>query len=192
MPRGQVEEITGRRWCMAVVPQCLFGDWFYQIQLVQMSQSVNQKYVSKHVFPLCHFYLTSFWKHSAQFSRVWFFVTPWTATRQASPQPSINNSQSLLKLVHWVRDAIQLSSSVVPFSSCLQSFPVSGSFQRVGSSHQVAKVLELQLQHPSVLPMNVQDWLPLGLTALISLLSKGLSIEIMQLAMQFGSTSQCN
>ena len=40
-----------------------------------------------------------------------------------------------------------ISSSVVPFSSCLQSFPASGSFPwRVGSSHQVAKVLELQLQ----------------------------------------------
>ena len=40
-----------------------------------------------------------------------------------------------------------ISSSVVPFSSCLQSFP--GVFQWVSSSHQVAKVLELQLQHQS-------------------------------------------
>ena len=42
-----------------------------------------------------------------------------------------------------------LSSSVIPFSSCLQSFPASGFFQAVSSSHQVAKVLELQLQHQS-------------------------------------------
>ena len=43
-----------------------------------------------------------------------------------------------------------ISSSVVPFSSCLQSFPASGSFQKwVSSSHHVAKVLEFQLQHPS-------------------------------------------
>ena len=40
-----------------------------------------------------------------------------------------------------------LSSSVIPFSSCLQSFPASGLFQWDGSSHQMAKVLELQFQH---------------------------------------------
>ena len=42
-----------------------------------------------------------------------------------------------------------ISSSVIPFSSCLQSFPVLGSFQWVSSSHQIAKVLEFQLQHQS-------------------------------------------
>ena len=52
--------------------------------------------------------------------------------------------------VHPVGDAIQpISSSVVPFSSCLPSFPASGSFTMSQSSHQVAKVLELQLQHQS-------------------------------------------
>ena len=42
-----------------------------------------------------------------------------------------------------------ISSSVVPFFSCLQSFPASGLFQWVSSSHQVAKVLEFQIQHQS-------------------------------------------
>ena len=42
-----------------------------------------------------------------------------------------------------------ISSSVVPFSCCLQSFLALGSFQWVSSSHQVAKVLELQLHHQS-------------------------------------------
>ena len=66
-----------------------------------------------------------------------------------------------------------ISSSVVPFSSCLQSFPASGSFlmsqlfasdgQSIGASASA-----------SVLPMNIQDWFPLGLTGLI-LQSKGLS-----------------
>ena len=42
-----------------------------------------------------------------------------------------------------------ISSSVVSFSSCLQSFPASGSFQWVSSSHQVAKLLDLQLQYQS-------------------------------------------
>ena len=47
---------------------------------------------------------------------------------------------------HWCHSTI--SSSVIPFS-CLQSFPASGAFQWVSSSHQVAKVLEFQLQHQS-------------------------------------------
>ena len=51
---------------------------------------------------------------------------------------------------HQVGDAIQPSHpSIIPFSSCLQSFPASGFFQGVNSLHQVAKVLEFQLQHQS-------------------------------------------
>ena len=67
-----------------------------------------------------------------------------------------------------------ISSSVIPFSSCLQSFPASESFlmdqfftsdgQRIGASASA-----------SVLPMNIQDWSPLGWTSWISLQSKGLS-----------------
>ena len=67
-----------------------------------------------------------------------------------------------------------ISSSVDPFSSCPQSFPASGSFpmsqlftsggQSIGASASI-----------SVLPMNIQDWCPLGLIDLTSLLSKGLS-----------------
>ena len=66
-----------------------------------------------------------------------------------------------------------ISSSVVPFSSCLQSFPESESFpisqfftsgrQSIGASASA-----------SVFPVNIQDWFPLGLTGLISLQSKGL------------------
>ena len=48
--------------------------------------------------------------------------------------------------VHWVSDAIQPFHPVIPFSSCLQSFPIQGLFKWVSSSHQVAKVLEFQLQ----------------------------------------------
>ena len=60
-----------------------------------------------------------------------------------------------------------ISSSVVPFSSHRQSFPASG-------SHQVAKISDFQLQL-SVLPMNTQDWSPLGWTGWISFQSKRLS-----------------
>ena len=65
------------------------------------------------------------------------------------------------------------SSSDAHFSSCPQSFPASGSFQWVGSLHLVAK--ELELQHQSFRWIFWQGWFPLGLTSLISLLSRGLS-----------------
>ena len=75
-------------------------------------------------------------------------------------------------LSQWCRPII--SSSVVPFSSCLQSFLASGSFpvsqfftsggQNIGISAST-----------SFLPMNIQDWFPLEWTGWISLLSKGLS-----------------
>ena len=77
--------------------------------------------------------------------------------------------------IHWVSDATQLSHPLSsPFSSCLQSFPASGSFpmsQLFASGGQSfgASVLA------SVLPVNIQGWFPLGLTGLISLQSKGLS-----------------
>ena len=84
-------------------------------------------------------------------SHVQLFVTPWTAACQASLP--ITNSGSLLRLmfIHQVSDAIQpsISSSVIPFSSCLQFFPASGLFQWVSSSHQVAEELEPQPQHQS-------------------------------------------
>ena len=75
-------------------------------------------------------------------------------------------------LSQWCHPTI--SSFVTPFSYCIQSFPASGSFpvsqlftsggQSIGASASA-----------SVLPMNIQGWFPLGLTGLISLLSKGLS-----------------
>ena len=72
----------------------------------------------------------------------------------------------------WCHPAI--SSSVVPFSSCPQSFPASGSFpvsQRFPSGGQNIEVSV----SASVLPMNTQDWSPLGWTGWISLQSKELS-----------------
>ena len=72
----------------------------------------------------------------------------------------------------WCHPAI--SSSIVPFSSCSQSFPASVSFPVSHSSHQVAWWNGLSAS-TSVLPMNTQDWSPLGWTGWISLQSKGLS-----------------
>ena len=104
-------------------------------------------------------------------SHVWFFVTPWTAACQASL--SITSSQSCSNSCpssRWCHPTI--SSSVIHFSSCLQSFPASGSFTvsqffiSGGQSFVVSASI-------SVLPMNIWDWFPLGWTGLISLQSKG-------------------
>ena len=66
-----------------------------------------------------------------------------------------------------------ISSSVAPFSSCLQSFPASGSFPMSQFFASGGQGIGISAS-ASVLPMNIQDWFPLGLTGLISLLSKGL------------------
>ena len=93
-------------------------------------------------------------------------------TRPPCPLPTPGASQTH---VHRVSDAIQpVSSSAVPYSSCLQSFPTSGSFPVSHFFASGGQNIEVSAS-ASVLPMNIQDWFPLGLTGLFSLLSKGLS-----------------
>ena len=92
--------------------------------------------------------------------------------RLPCPLPNPGACSNLCPLSPWCHPTI--SSSVIPFSSWLQSFPASGSFpvsqffasggQSIGASASA-----------SVLPMNIQDWFPLGWTGWISLQSKGLS-----------------
>ena len=97
---------------------------------------------------------------------VQLFLTPQTTAHQASLFFRI--SQSLLKLMFIESVMLSVSSSVVPFSSCLQFFPVSGSFlmsRLFGSGGQSIGASISAL----VLPMNIQGWFPLGLTGLISL-----------------------
>ena len=67
-----------------------------------------------------------------------------------------------------------ISSSVIPFSSRLQSFPASGPFQMSQFFTSGGQSIGV-LASSSVLPMNIQDWFPLGWTGWISLQSKGLS-----------------
>uniref|UniRef100_A0A4W2GJH9 Reverse transcriptase domain-containing protein n=1 Tax=Bos indicus x Bos taurus TaxID=30522 RepID=A0A4W2GJH9_BOBOX len=95
-------------------------------------------------------------------------ASPWTIACQTSLSFIISSSLLKLKSIEWVMPSNH-PLSVVPFSSCLQSFPASGSFP-MSSSHQVAKVLELQ--HAS---NKYSGLISLGLTGLTSLLSKGLS-----------------
>ena len=108
-------------------------------------------------------------------SCVQLFVTPWIAARQASL--SITNSRvypNSCLLSQWYHQTI--SSYVIPFSSCLQSIPASGSFQMSqffslgGQSNR-----DSASASASVLPVNIWEWFPLGWTGCISLLSKGLS-----------------
>ena len=67
-----------------------------------------------------------------------------------------------------------VSSSVFPFSSCFQSFPASGCFQMSQLFASGSQSIGVSAS-TSVLPMNIQDWFPWGLTGLISLQSKGFS-----------------
>ena len=101
-------------------------------------------------------------------SHVGLFVTPWTHARLPCPSLCPGICSNLRPVSRWCHPTI--SSSVVPFSSCPQSSPASGSFpvsQLFASGGQSIRALA------SVLPMNIQGWFPLGLTGLISLLSKG-------------------
>ena len=111
--------------------------------------------------------------------------------RPPCPSPAPGDCSDSCRWSPWCHPTI--SSSVVPFSSCLQPFPASGSFpksqffapggQSIGASASA-----------SVLPMNIQDWFPLGWTGCISLQSKGLSRIFSTTAVQkheFFSTQLC-
>ena len=100
------------------------------------------------------------------------YSIPWSEepVRSPCPSPTPGAYSNSCPSSQWCHPT--MSSSVVPFSSCVQSFPASGSFpvsqfftsddQSIGAS-------------ASILPMNIQDWFPLGWTGWISLQSKGLS-----------------
>ena len=86
----------------------------------------------------------------------------------ATPRAYSNSCPS----IRWCHPTI--SSSVIPFSSCLQSFPASGSFQMSQFFASGGQSIGVSAS-ASVLPMNTQGWFPLGWTGWISLQSKGLS-----------------
>ena len=91
-------------------------------------------------------------------------------TRLPCPSPTPGACSKSCPLSQWCHPAI--SSSVIPFSSCLQSSPASGSFPM---SQFFTSGGPSTGASASVLPVNIQDRFPLGLTGLISLQSKGLS-----------------
>ena len=114
-------------------------------------------------------------KGSVQFGRssVWLFATPWTTAHQASL--SITNSQSLPKLMSI--ESVMPSNYLIlchpllllpTVFSRIRAFTVSQFFASDSQSIWASALA-------SVLPVTIQDWLPLGLTGLISLQSKGIS-----------------
>ena len=109
-------------------------------------------------------------------SRVRIFATPWTAAHQASL--SITNSWSLLKIMSLSRWChLTISSSIVPFSSRLQSFTASGSFpvsQFFTSGGQSIGI------STSVLPMYIQDWFSFRMDWLDLLAVQGILKSLLQ------------
>ena len=113
----------------------------------------------KESVPFSHSVMSnSLWPHESQHAR------------PPCPLPTPRGYSNSCPLSRWCHPTI--SSSVVPFSSCLQSFPASGSFQMSQFSASGGQSIGASA---SVLPMNIQDWFPLGWTGWISLLTKGLS-----------------
>ena len=93
-------------------------------------------------------------------------------TRLPCPSPSPRACSNSCPLSRWCHPTI--SSFVIPFSSCLQSFPASGSFQMSQLFKLGGQSIRVSAS-TSVLPMIIQDWFPLGWIGWISLQFKGLS-----------------
>ena len=93
-------------------------------------------------------------------------------TRPPCPSPTTGVHPNPCPLGRWCHPTV--SSSVSPFSSCPQSFPASRTFPVSQLFASGGQSIGISASTP-VLPMNIQDWFPLGWTGLISLLSKGLS-----------------
>ena len=93
-------------------------------------------------------------------------------TRLLCPSPAPGACSNSRQLSRWYHPTI--SSSTVPFSSCFQFFPASGSFPMNQFFASGAQSIGVSAS-ASVLPMSIQDWSPLGWTGWISLQSKGLS-----------------
>ena len=108
----------------------------------------------------CSVVSSSLWPHGLQH------------TRPLCPTPASRVYSNSCPWSRWCHPSI--SSSVVPISSHLQSFPASGSFQMTQFFTSGGQSIGVSAS-TSVLLMNIQDWLSLGLTGLISLQSKGLS-----------------
>ena len=166
--------LTPRKWNRReVVRKQPLKEWRsicgYNINCLELTRSkmMNDSTSSKPWASLYANYNIQFtWVQSL--SCVWIFETPSTAARQASlPSPTPGVYSNSCPLSRWCHPTS--SSSVIPFSFCLQSFPASGSFQM---SQFFALGSQSTGVSASVLPVNIQDWFPLGWTGWISLQSR--------------------
>ena len=120
----------------------------------------------------------SLWSHGLQHARL------------PCPSPIPGTCSNSCPLGGWWNPTI--SSSVIPFSSCLQSSPGSGSFQMSQFSTLGDQSTGVSAS-ASVLPMNIQDWFPLGWTGWISLQSKRLTLKsLLQHHSSKASILQCS
>ena len=123
-----------------------------------------------HSWPILNLFISVQFNHSVVSDSLWpHGLQQYIRPPCPSPTPGVYSNSCPLS--QWCHPTI--SSSVVSFFSCLQSFPTSGSFpisQLFASGGQSMRVSA----SASVLPMNIQDWFPLGLSGLNSLQSKGL------------------
>ena len=125
----------------------------------------------------CHIkWLQTLWLTSVQFSRLdasnSLQPRGLQHTRPPCPSPTPRIYSNSCPLSRWCHPNI--SSSVIPFSSCLQSFPASGAFHMNQFFTWGGQSIWVSAS-ASVLAMNIQDWFPLQWTGWISLQSKGLS-----------------
>ena len=142
----------------AILPKFLFLDILHLLQLELFPEFI---YSFSYLLQFsCSVVSDSLWPHEPQHAR--------------PPCPSLipGVHPNPCPLSWWFRPTI--SSSVVPFSFCPQSFPESGSFQMIQLFTWGGQSIGVSAS-TSVLPINTQDWSPLGWTSWISLQSKGLS-----------------
>ena len=132
-------------YCMNTLHSTFLLNIFLKVSSVQFSHSVVSD---------------SFWPHGLQH------------TRLPCPSPTAGVYSNSCPLSQWYHPTI--SSSVIAFSSCLQSLPASGSFQMSQLFASGGQSIGVSAS-TSVHSVNIQDWFPLGWTGWISLQSKGLS-----------------
>ena len=119
--------------------------------------------------PIVRFQFSQF-SHSVVSDSLWPHGLQNTWPPCPSPTPGVYSNSCPLS--RWCHPTIL--SSLIPFSSCLQFFPASGSFQINQFFASGGQNIGVSVS-ASVLPMNIQDWFPLGWNGWISLQSKGLS-----------------
>ena len=155
-----------------------FDQWVSRACVFHRDSRVSREKKNRNLWELAKLYcpVLYIWFRSVQLSRSDVSDSLWPRGQQHTklpcPSPTPGAYSNSCPLSQWCHPTI--SSSAIPFSSCPQSFPASGSSQMspfFASGGQSIGVLA----SASVLPMNTQDWFPLGWTGWISLQSKGLS-----------------